>query len=245
MKIKGTLNIWLTAITMAVVIVIMSYVVYSYFIKQPTTVIFLLYNNEDISNFQYPNIVPYKIYNQTVFFESEAYRKMEDLPNVANIGFITPSFFRKQNRSFNEVFKEIGDEPLRQTLGLVEAQENRLAFLTKFHGENFIIIWKWLIVELGYPEYINIDFKGFSANMWVANRNFVLRFLVVVKRAIHICENAPDKMKKLLYSDSHYNGSIKHLCMEKFGVPHYPFHPFILENLPCFLSHLDRVGLPF
>jgi len=237
-------HFWLIPIVITIIIVICA--IYSYYIPPPpTTVLFLLYSNEDITNIKHPNIIPYKIHNQTVFFESEAYRNMDDLPNTPNIGFITPAFFRKQQRTLNDIFEIIGTKLLHQTFPLLEAETNRLAFLSKYHGENFIIIWKWLIVELGYPEYIDVDFKGFAANMWIANRNFVKRFLVVVKRAIYVCENAPDTIKKLLYSDSQYNGSIKHLCMEKFGVPHYPFHPFILENLPCFLSHLDRNGLPF
>ena len=239
---KLSKKIWLPALIILIVVAI--FCLYQYYTKKPSTVIFLLYNNEDISKFSHPNVVPYKIHNQTVFFESEAFRSINDLPKANNIGFITPSFFRKQQRTLDDIFETTGDT-LASTFPLVEAEENRLAFLSKIHGPNFLIIWKWLITELGYAEYVEMDFKGFSANMWIANRDFVQRFLVVIKRAIYICENAPDKMKTLLYSDSHYNGSIKHHCLEKFGVPHYPFHPFIMENLPCFLSHLDNHNLPF
>jgi hypothetical protein len=76
--------------------------------------------------------------------------------------------------------------------------------------------------------------------MWIANKQFVEKFLKTAKQAIYLCENAPENIKEMLYSDPNYNGSIKHLCMEKFGIPHYPFHPFILENLICLLSHIEN-----
>ena len=125
----------------------------------------------------------------------------------------------------------------------MEAEDRRLEFLTKFHGENFLKIWHWLIKELGYSEYYDKDFKGFSANMWVANRKFTKRFIKIAKRAMKLCEDAPPEMKALLYRDPNYNGSIKRLCFEKFGIPHYPFHPFIIENLVCFLTHLQNKGV--
>jgi hypothetical protein len=208
--------------------------------KKPSTIIYLLYNDEDISRFSHPQIIPLKIKTQNEFFESEAFREITTLPDVKNIGFITPAFFRKQKLTLDELFIKIGSNRLPHTIGLVEAEENRLAFLTKFHGENFIKIWRWLITELGYSAHINDDFKGFSANMWVSNREFVHNFIKVARKAMDLCENAPNHIKELLYSDTHYNGSIKHKCLEKFGVPHYPFHPFIIENLPCFLAHLDQ-----
>jgi len=203
------------------------------------TVLYLLYNDEDISAFKHPQVIPLKIKTQNMYFESQAFREIGVLPDVKNIGFITPSFFRKQKLTLDELLLNIGEGRLQKTVGLVEAEFNRLAFLTKFHGENFIKIWRWLIVELGYKDHVNSDFKGFSANMWVSNREFVLNFIKVARRAMDLCDNAPADIKEMLYSDTHYNGSVKHKMMEKFGVPHYPFHPFILENLVCFLAHLE------
>jgi hypothetical protein len=204
-----------------------------------STVIYLLYNDEDISKFRHPQIIPLKINVQNEYFESQAFREIDKLVDVKNIGFITPAFFRKQELTLDELFLKIGSERLEKTVGLVKAEDNRLAFLTKFHGENFIKIWRWLIAELGYKNHVNDDFKGFSANMWISNREFVLNFIKVARQAMDLCDNAPADIKKLLYSDTHYNGSVKHKMMEKFGVPHYPFHPFILENLACFLAHLE------
>jgi hypothetical protein len=203
------------------------------------TILYLLYNNEDISAFRHPQIIPIQIKAQNEYFESQAFREIGVLPDVENIGFITPSFFRKQKLTLDELFLKVGEGPLNKTLGLVEAEDNRLAFLTKFHGENFITIWRWLISELGYKDHINTDFKGFAANTWVSNRAFVLNFIRVARQAMDLCDNAPPHIKGLLYSDTHYNGSVKHKMLAKFGIPHYPFHPFILENLACFLAHLE------
>jgi hypothetical protein len=58
-----------------------------------------------------------------------------------------------------------------------------------------------------------------------------LELLISEKTCRFSDRKVPENIKEMLYSDPNYNGSIKHLCMEKFGIPHYPFHPFILENL--------------
>jgi hypothetical protein len=207
--------------------------------KTNNTILYLLYNDEDISAFTHRQVIPLQIKAQNEYFESQAFREIGVLPDVENIGFITPSFFRKQKLTLDELFLKVGNGPLHRTLGLVEAEDNRLAFLTKFHGENFITIWRWLISELGYKDHINTDFKGFAANTWVSNRAFVVNFIKVARRAMDLCDNAPPHIKELLYSDTHYNGSVKHKMQAKFGIPHYPFHPFILENLACFLAHLE------
>jgi len=57
-----------------------------------------------------------------------------------------------------------------------------------------------------------------------------------VKQEIQKKNKFTPHIKELLYSDTHYNGSVKHKMLTKFGIPHYPFHPFILENLACFLT---------
>jgi hypothetical protein len=203
------------------------------------TVLYLLYNDEDISAFRHSQVIPLKINAQNEYFESQAFREIGLLPDVENIGFITPSFFRKQKLTLDELLLKVGGGRLQKTIGLVEAEDNRLAFLTKFHGENFIKIWRWLISELGYKDHVNDDFKGFAANMWISNKEFVVNFIRVARRAMDLCDNAPPHIKELLYSDTHYNGSVKHKMLAKFGIPHYPFHPFILENLACFMAHLE------
>jgi hypothetical protein len=202
----------------------------------------LLYDSEDISSFANADIIPYKLREQTVYFESEAFRHMGALPHARNIGFITPSFYRKQTRTLDEMFATV-PENLTTTYYLVPAEDRRLAFLSKFHGPAFMKIWTWLISALGYEKYKEHDFKGFSANMWIAPRPFVVKYVHVMKRAIYLCDNAPKEIHALLYSDPHYNGSIKDKCMEKFGIPHYPFHPFIMENIICFTTYLNDNGL--
>jgi hypothetical protein len=211
------------------------------------TKIILLYNDENISQFKHPDIIPYKLENQTVYFESQAFDEIVELPYSTNIGFITPSFFKKQNLTLDELFEHVNRSSLKSTLFLVPLMSNpipgnRIESMTEFHGPAFKTIWVWLLGELGYSQYSDADFAGGSSNMWVAPRDFVVKFLVKAKQAIYLCNNAPEHIKTLLYSDPHYEGNAKHLMMEKFGIPHYPFHPFIMENLISFLTYLNHIN---
>jgi hypothetical protein len=227
-------------ILFSVIICCLLYLIYRKF-ATPKTKIFLLYNNEDITRFNHPDIIPYKL-NQTLYFESQAFDEIMHLPNVTNIGFITPSFFRKQKLSLEQVFEHCNKGLLQSTVFLLDSTSNRIEFATKYHGPAFKTIWTWLINELGYKKYSNDDFKGANSNMWVARREFVVKFLHEAKRAIFLCNNAPEHIKVLLFSDSRYDGQAKNQMMQKFGIPHYPFHPFILENLIAFYTYLDDIG---
>jgi hypothetical protein len=210
--------------------------------KSTDTKIFLLYNDEDISQYQHPDVIPYKIVNQTVYFESQAFAEITNLPDATNIGFITPSFLKKQKLTIKQVFDKSNKAELKSTYFLVDGPDNRIQAMTKFHGPTFKKIWNWLLSELGYQEYVDADFFGGSSNMWIARREFVEKFLDKLKQAILICDNAPEEMRKLLYSDPRYEGNIKHLMFKKFGIPHYPYHPFIMENLIALFTYLDNIN---
>ncbi len=227
-------------ILFCIIICCLLYLIYCKFTTRKTK-IFLLYNNEDISQFNHPDIIPYKM-KQTVYFESHAFDEITHLPHVTNIGFITPSFFKKQELSLEQLFEHCNKEHLKSTYFLLDGPGNRIESMTKFHGPPFKTIWTWLINELGYKEFSNADFRGGSSNMWVARKEFVEKFLYQVKRAVFLCNNAPEHIKVLLYSDPHYEGGAKNQMMQKFGLTHYPFHPFIFENLIAFFTYLDNIN---
>jgi hypothetical protein len=168
-----------------------------------------------------------------------------DLPDVDNIGFVTPKFLRHvlQSQTISSYLKS-----LRVNVGVIRKLSNAGVNLTQavaFHGQTFQTLWDWLTSELGYPvgSYNYKQVQVFYHNAWVAKRSFVAEFLDFMKPAFTLCDNAPETFKIALFSNSHYNGALNtKKCREKFGTPHYPFHPFIFERLICFFTFLIQSG---
>ncbi len=208
---------------------------------------YLLYSYEDIRGLEHPDILPLKL-EQTPFFESEAFRMIrpEDLPQVDNIGFLTPKPLRAvMNRMDLDIYLDFGRNPIKNIIKLYNPNVN-LNQAVAWHGTVFGELWDWLTSSMGFPvgSYKYEDVSVFYKNAWIARREFVVEFLKFVKPAFEIVERAPEEWRGKWFSNAHYGGSLLGKgCMEKFGTPHYPFHPFIFERLICFFTYLWERGL--
>ena len=101
-----------------------------------STKLFLLYNDENISEYLHPDIIPLKL-NQTPYFESEAFRMLDDLPNAENIGFLTPSAKRKIKDFSIEKILKLNPDPIFYLCKGPELVEKQAI---DYHRKTFLII---------------------------------------------------------------------------------------------------------
>jgi hypothetical protein len=207
----------------------------------PLTKMFLLYSYENIDNLKHPNIIPLKL-NQTEYFESEAYRMLneEDLPDCDNIAFISPKALQIniRNQSLDNYLNSLNKnmntiEPLH-----LEGLQYNFNSSVYFHGENFLKIWTILCYKIGYTNYEFNNVKMFYRNSWIAKRETVIGFLKFIKPLFKIMEEP--QLKILGFTDAKYQGASlsKEVLLSKFGVPHYPLHPFVFERLICLYKYM-------
>jgi hypothetical protein len=194
------------------------------------TKLFLLYNDEDISEYSHPDIIPLKL-NQTPYFESEAFRMLEDLPNAENIGFLTPSAKDK-----------IKDFSIEKTLNLnprpiVYLYPSLINFIEKktleYIGEQFLIIWKYILDKHSIDHSVMNTYSGGYCNLWIAKKEFVCEYIEFARKTMEFLDNSPQEIRTLLFSDSTYHGKLSNtgILNKKFGFNYYPFHPFVMERL--------------
>jgi hypothetical protein len=197
-----------------------------------TTKLFLLYEREDISEYSHPDIIPLKL-DQTYYFESEAFRMITDLPNVKNIGFLTPSSKHKIKDFSIEKLLNLEPNPI---IFLYDGNNRYIPTETqaiKCHGESFLTIWKYILDKHFISHsIINTYYGGFS-NLWIAKKDFVVDYLKFAKKTMFFLDNSPHLISELLLSDSKYPGVLikTNILQEKFGFNYYPYHPFVMERL--------------
>ena len=208
-----------------------------------TTKIFLLYNDEDISAFSHPDIIPVKL-NQTEYFESEFFRMIEpaDIPNADNIGIITPSLFNKcKGITLDELFKMKPDPYIVKLYTTNEPCENNA---TGYHGIFFIVLWSWILEQYDIS-YLNFnEYPGFFSNLWITRRDLFIEYLGFAKNTIKLIDNAPLRIKEVLETNPNY-GHAKistDILQRRFGKPYYPWQPFLMERLICLFIHLKETG---
>ena len=209
----------------------------------PKTKIFLLYSREDISRFQHEDVIPLKL-DQGPYLESEAFRMLSysDLPKCDAIGFITPKSFDNLllSNNFELFMKYTLQVEIKEITSVFDFDAYTLEHGVTSHGETFRQIWNYVSEKLSYKvDYAFKDVPVFFRNAWVGPRSQVIGFLYFAKEAIRIMDTAPE-IQDLLYSDPSYaEGKMsKADCIAKFGVPHYTYHPFIMEMIICLYKYM-------
>ena len=208
-----------------------------------STKIFLLYNDEDISAFNHPDIIPVKL-NQSEYFESEFFRMIEpaDIPNADNIGIITPSLFNKcKGITLNELFMKTPNPYIVKLYPTTEPCENHA---TGYHGIFFIVLWSWILEQYNIS-YLNFnEYPAFFSNLWITKRDLFIEYLGFAKNIMKLIDNAPQRIKEVLETNPNYgHAKISTNVLElRFGKPYYPWQPFLMERLICLFIHLKETG---
>lgn len=209
-----------------------------------TTKIFLAYNNEDISEFNHPDIIPIKL-DQTEYFESEIFRMLtpDMIPEADYIGLITPSIFRKvPSLNLESLFTQNPNPFAKLSLWLPDALCDSIA--VKYHGQMYMVMYLWLLEQLNIPLTIVNKYTAFYSNMWITKRSIFLEYLQLAKQAIKCLDSPPPHIKYALLTDSLYRGKLigTGILEERFGKPYYPWQPFIFERLICAFAYLKETS---
>jgi len=207
--------------------------------------LYLLYRDEDISQFNHPHITPLKVEKASKYYESEIFNQIDidNLPQTEKIGFITPSVFRKYGKRDLDLFvTQLQNLPNNRIVPIAYNPNPCPSEAVYAHGQTFVDLWSWIIESLGYSSTTNDKFHVICCNMWIAPRDAFIDYVLLARKAMKNIDNAPQEIKDKFFSDSNYfkwGGKLTPKeCMEKFGVPHYPYHPFLLERLISFFKYI-------
>ena len=136
---------------------------------------------------------------------------------------------------------------------LQDAQPDVFAFLlgtmqmlsqaTTFHP-NFGHNWLQLLSRMCYDERdcMHPDIPFFACNYWLARPRWMRAYISFFQNAKMIIDNPRLPLHLEMWKDAKYSTSLMSpsRCLEVFGVPYFPFHPFVCERLPCFFFWFYR-----
>ena len=108
---------------------------------------------------------------------------------------------------------------------------------TNYYHPKFRTLWIKILSKLGYSidQILNNNIKGFYCNYWITTPKLMLEYIEFFKNVKNVINNYQD-IQDDLWSDSKFQSTTlltPQQCMQKFGIPHYPYHPFIYERMPC------------
>jgi hypothetical protein len=181
-----------------------------------------------------------RLYPQNKYFESSGFLKIKDIPNKKYIGIITPSLTRKTMLTIEYILQKIVNHN-EDIIPLYYSGESIIKQGIKHHGENFKIIWNWLLKEINVP--IHIDIPAFYSNLWILKREYFIDYLNFLKKVINKLENAPIDIQIALKSNSMYVGKISaEKLLYRTGYSYYTYYPFILERIICLYVKLNNLS---
>jgi hypothetical protein len=185
----------------------------------------------------------------TKYLESDAYRVLagreEEWRDKAYVGVIKHSFEDKTSLfdfaalcevSGADVLTFVGPEshsPDTQGMSMVRTARRCHMF--------FPTIWAHVLVtRMGLEEtkVFSEDIPAFYSNFWIARTPLFKEYLRIYGIVRDIMER-DELIRPVLFQNAAY---FQHIDTERLtqimGVPYYPYHPFIMERLPCLVFWL-------
>jgi len=206
-----------------------------YPLRQQSTHYFLFYYNEDIRAFRHPNITPVRLNEEnTVFFESRGFLQIDtnSIPATDNIGFLTPSMFRKSRvRSINDLFKiPIAENTI---VGFYNLINNTLQRAKLFHSPTFIYLWNNILRKMNYEAFENREFRSSFSNLWVTKRAIAIDYIHFIRSVINTIKDMTGKEKTIMCSKIDYTSGrlSSEVLKQRTGYPHYTYHAFLCERM--------------
>lgn len=210
---------------------------------------YLLYYNEDITSYTHPNITPLKLSEDNkVFFESRGFLQLdlEALPQVDNIGFITPSFFKKTGIDNIDEICTI-ELHAHTAIGFFNTEFAEICLhLSKLcHKDTFSVLWNHILQSLDLGDYVGRDFISTYSNMWVMTRANVIKYILFIRKMIAVMKSLSDDMNTLLLGDSDYKGKllVDNKIQEIIGYPHYTYHTFLCERAIGLFAMINSIKI--
>lgn len=118
----------------------------------------------------------------------------------------------------------------------------KLLFQAMYCHPLFENIWTSLLALNGFriSTILSEDIDVFFCNYWVATPKWMkkyMEFQCIMKKTIE--DNLG--LQQLMMLDSQYYS--KPHSLDLFGVPYYPYHPFVFERLICFFAYIHKLNI--
>jgi len=113
---------------------------------------------------------------------------------------------------------------------------NIIDFTTYYHPK-FRTLWIEILSKIGYSmdQILNNGIKGFYCNYWITTPKLMMNYINFFKKVKDVINNYED-IQYDIWSDANFQSTTlltPEQCFQNFGVPYYPYHPFIYERIPC------------
>ena len=180
----------------------------------------------------------------TFFLESVAYyhilaSRMPEWNHAEYVGCIGWSAFDKvTSDDFDTIISQSSNADV---VAFMYRGDSMVKIADRWHP-NFSKIWQPVLESMGYSQndILSDAIPSFYCNFWVARPSHMAAYMSFFQKFKIQLETMPE-IQSFLWSDSTYKDrgtDIAKLdeekCMSVWGVPYYPYHPFLCERLPCF-----------
>lgn len=186
--------------------------------------------------YRHPYMIPYRLHS-TKYFESEFFMNVDVDMSADYIGMVTYSIVHKPNIFKTNILK-ILESATEDIVAFHVLPSERIEETDKDHPK-FTRIWKRLAEKLGVSPECHEPM--FFCNYWVAKPEVVKKYQEFIKKAVELLEEDSENV----YDDACYvSGKLsKEKLIEITGRPHYTYHPFVLERLPCLFTHVNSFSV--
>lgn len=191
---------------------------------------------------QHDFLRPYRL-GPSPFFESQFFT-MKPLPfhewmHHDFVGFISYKYPQKvTDDNVAEMPTLCRNMASCDVIALNDTEHELLPHAIKMHGEHFLRCWD-AVLEPFYPEDTrhDLDIPAFFCNFWLAKPTWLIEYCKFAHRVKQHIDTHPH-VQNMLCANSNYRGSLR--PQELMGItnnPHYTFHAFLFERLPCIFFH--------
>lgn len=189
-----------------------------------------------------PIMIPTTFYLESVMYSQILRRRKEEWEHADYVGTLSHSAVTKLHNvaaicdTLRDASKEKADIAafLYRGDSLVGAAE-------KWHP-GFLRLWVGTLRYLGFPteKILSEEIPSFYCNYWAATPTAMKEYIQFFKSFTYALDTLPI-ISDEVWNDAGYSARGSDIaalqadeCMRIWGVPYYPFHPFIMERLPCF-----------
>lgn len=189
-----------------------------------------------------PLCIPTTFYLEGVMYSHILKRRQKEWEHADYVGTLAHSAVRKLNTvsavltTLRDASREHADVAAFKYMG-----DSLVATAEKWHP-GFLRIWAATLRYLGFPmdKIVDETIPSYYCNYWAATPEIMKEYMNFFKVFIHALDTLP-VISDEVWGDASYSSRGSDIaaltseqCMHIWGVEYYPFHPFILERIPCF-----------
>lgn len=198
-----------------------------------------------------PIIIPTTFYLESVMYYHILPRRRDEWEHADYVGTLAHSAHKKLSSigGVLEVMRE-GRERGSDVVAFMYRYLPLLQVAEAYHP-GFSKIWTAALQHHGFrvDAITATDIPPFYCNYWAATPRAMQSYIDFFTAFRITLETAPD-VREAIWDDSQYHRADKQTprisrdrCVEIWGTPHYPFHPFVCERVPCVFFHAAGVKI--